>query len=203
VQGYEGLLSAAEGGTVFLDEIDDTPHSLQVKLLRVLEDRVVTRVGESRPRAVNFRIVAATNRDLRELVRKGAFGPDLYERLAIVSTVVPPLRVRLDDLPALVQHFLARFQREEPEPGRAAVTRITPEALLALRGYPWPGNIRELRNALFEALVYKRAGEELLVSDLPKRILRGDPGVASGAAAGGAIVDVRAWARPSTRSASI
>ena len=156
-KGFDGQLMAAAGGTVFLDEIDDTPLSLQMKLLRVLEDRVVTRLGESEPRQVDFRIVAATNRDLRELIARGAFGADLYERLAIVSIHLPPLRERQEDLPPLIEHFIARFQREEPTSPQGPV-RVTPEALAALEAYPWPGNIRELRNVLFEVLVYKRAG---------------------------------------------
>ncbi|MBJ6760239.1 sigma 54-interacting transcriptional regulator [Myxococcaceae bacterium JPH2] len=169
--GFDGQLMAAEHGTVFLDEIDDTPLSLQMKLLRVLEDRVVTRLGESEPRKVDFRILAATNRDLRELIAKGAFGADLYERLAIVSIHLPPLRERAEDLPALAEHFIARFQREEPTAPQGPL-HVTPEALAALQAYPWPGNIRELRNVLFEVLVYKRAGAEILPSDLPRRVLK-------------------------------
>jgi DNA-binding NtrC family response regulator len=171
VQRYDGQLQAAEGGTVFLDEIDDTPLELQVKLLRVLEDRVVSRLGENVWHAVDFRILAATNRDLEPLIQAGLFGSDLYERLAIVSIHVPPLRDRLEDLPALAGHFMARFAREQ---GRPPVTRIRSDALEAMRAYPWPGNIRELRNAIYETLVYKRAGDELLLSDLPQRILRHD-----------------------------
>jgi len=170
-KGFDGQLMAAAGGTVFLDEIDDTPVSLQMKLLRVLEDRVVTRLGESEPRQVDFRIVAATNRDLRELIARGVFGADLYERLAIVSIHLPPLRERQEDLPPLIEHFIARFQREEPSSPQGPI-HVTPEALAALVAYPWPGNIRELRNVLFEVLVYKRAGNEILPSDLPRRVLR-------------------------------
>jgi DNA-binding NtrC family response regulator len=173
VREYAGLVSAAEGGTVFLDEIDDTPHALQVKLLRVLEDRMVSRLGENVWRKVDFRLVAATNRNLRDLVAAGQFGADLYERLAVVSIELPPLRERMEDLPALVEHFVERFYAEEP--GIAAQGRVrstTPEALAALAEYSWPGNIRELRNVLFGALVSKRGGDELLLSDLPQRLLR-------------------------------
>jgi len=101
VRAYDGLVSAAQGGTVFLDEIDDTPHPLQVKLLRVLEDRTVNRLGENAWRKVDFRIIAATNRDLRKLVEQGAFGADLYERLAVLAIHLPPLRERVEDLPPL------------------------------------------------------------------------------------------------------
>jgi DNA-binding NtrC family response regulator len=171
VQRYDGQLMAAAGGTVFLDEIDDTPPETQVKLLRVLEDRVVSRLGENVWHEVDFRLIAATNRDLRPLVAAGLFGADLYERLAIVSIHLVPLRERLDDLPDLARYFIARFGREQ---GRSAVTGIRSDAIDRLRGYPWPGNIRELRNVLYETLVYKRAGNEILLSDLPRRILKGE-----------------------------
>ena len=159
VRAYEGQLTAAAGGTVFLDEVDDTPLPFQVKLLRVLEDRVVSRIGENESQVVDFRILAATNRDLVPLCAAGAFGADLYERLAIVSIRMPPLRERIADLPALVTHFARRFYREEPEAtARHKVEGATPAALAALCAYSWPGNIRELRNVIFEALVHKRAG---------------------------------------------
>jgi len=169
VQAYDGQLMAAAGGTVFLDEIDDTPIETQVKLLRVLEDRVVSRLGENVWHEVDFRILAATNRDLEPLVASGRFGADLYERLAIVRIHLAPLRERVEDLPGLARHFLDRFAREQQRP---AVESIRADALRALTAYPWPGNIRELRNVIFETLVYKRAGRELLPSDLPLRILR-------------------------------
>lgn len=168
VQRYDGQLMAAEGGTVFLDEIHETPLETQVKLLRVLEDRVVSRLGENAWHEVDFRILAATNRDLRSLIEAGAFGADLYERLAIVTIHLPPLRERVEDLPALVRHFMGRFAAEQ---GRPAVGAIQPAALGALAAYPWPGNIRELRNVIYETLAYKRAGDELLLSDLPRRLL--------------------------------
>jgi DNA-binding NtrC family response regulator len=168
VQRYDGQLMAAAGGTVFLDEIDDTPLETQTKLLRVLEDRVVSRLGENVWHEVDFRILAATNRDLRQLIAEGFFGADLYERLAIVTIQLAPLRERLQDLPALARHFMARFAREQNRP---EVTAITDDALAVLLAYPWPGNIRELRNVIYETLVYKRAGTEILLSDLPKRML--------------------------------
>jgi transcriptional regulator with PAS, ATPase and Fis domain len=177
VKNFDGQLGAAAGGSVFLDEIDDTPLSLQMKLLRVLEDRVVTRLGESDARRVDFRIVAATNRDLKQLVARGEFGADLFERLATVRIEMPPLRARLDDLPALIALLLKRFDDDESnvdDGARERIVSVSPQALAALAAYPWPGNIRELRNVIFEALVYKRGGDELLLSDLPRRLLQRD-----------------------------
>jgi DNA-binding NtrC family response regulator len=168
VQRYDGQLMAAEGGTVFLDEVDDTSPETQVKLLRVLEDRVVSRLGENVWHQVDFRLLAATNRDLAPLIEAGLFGQDLYERLAIITIRLAPLRERPEDLPQLAGHIMARFAREQQRP---LVTGIRPAALRALQAYPWPGNIRELRNVLFETLVYKRGGAEILLSDVPKRVL--------------------------------
>ena len=172
VRDYAGQLAAAEGGSVFLDEIDDTPPTLQTKLLRVLEDRVVSQLGKNEWHRVDFRIVAATNRDLQELIQRGEFGQDLYERLAILQVKLPPLRERAEDLPALVAHFVERFYSEEPPPpGRAQIRGVSPRALAALSAYHWPGNIRELRNTIYESLVGKVRGDELLLSDLPRRVL--------------------------------
>ncbi len=168
---YDGQLTAGEGGTVFLDEIDDTPMVLQNKLLRVLEDRVISRLGENEWRKVDFRVVAATNRDLKRLIARGEFGADLFERLSTVQVTLPPLRDRLEDLPLLVKQLVDRFYGEDPLAAkRGRVTQLTPEALELLRAYPWPGNIRELRNVVFGALVSKRTGDALLVSDLPRRL---------------------------------
>ena len=179
VADYDGLIRAAASGTVFLDEVDDTPKTLQVKLLRVLEDHVTSRLGENVWREVDFRIVAATNRDLDGLVQRGEFGADLYQRLAIVKIVVPPLRDRRDDLPELAVRLVARYYREEPAaPHR--VTRISPAALAALARYPWPGNVRELRNVVFHALVRKLGGDELLLSDLPEHVVRDAPPAQAG-----------------------
>jgi DNA-binding NtrC family response regulator len=172
VATVDGKLLAAGGGTVFLDEIDDTPLSIQAKLLRVLEDGQVTRVGETTGRQADFRIVAATNRDLHRLIAEGRFGDDLYQRLAIVRIVLPPLRERPEDIPVLARHFIARFyEREAGSAGAAAsgqgrVRDLSARALEALVHHAWPGNIRELRNVIYQALVYKRAGQEILLTDL-------------------------------------
>src|SRR3569623_1811194 len=174
VADYDGLIRAAVGGTVFLDEVDDTPKTLQIKLLRVLEDRVVSRLGEHAWRRVDFRIIPATTRALVELVRKGDFGGDLYQRLAIVRIERPPLRDRAADLPELCAHLIARFYRDEPA-AKHRVTRISPPAMAALLRYPWPGTVRELSNVLFHGLVRKLFGDELLLSALPEHVVRGQP----------------------------
>jgi transcriptional regulator with GAF, ATPase, and Fis domain len=179
VREYDGLVAAAEGGTVFLDEIDDTPYALQVKLLRVLEDRIISRLGENAWREVDFRTLAATNRDLRVLIHQGSFGEDLYERLSTVQIELPPLRERLEDLPVLVLQLFERYYAEDRTPARRArVGAVTPEALEVLKAYAWPGNVRELRNVIYGALVGKKAGEELLVSDLPRRLWKREEGAA-------------------------
>jgi transcriptional regulator with PAS, ATPase and Fis domain len=172
VQQYDGQLMAAQGGTVFLDEIDDTPLETQVKLLRVLEDRVVSRIGQNEWHEVDFRLLAATNRDLAALVSLGLFGEDLYSRLAIVTIRLPPLRERPEDIEDLALQFAARFAREQQ---RSGPITLGPQVARALQGYPWPGNIRELRNVIYETLVYKRAGSEVLLSDLPGRVLKRSP----------------------------
>jgi transcriptional regulator with PAS, ATPase and Fis domain len=169
--GYDGLVSAAEGGTVFLDEVDDMPKALQVKMLRVLEDRVISRLGENKWRAVNFRIVAATNRNLERLIQSEEFGADLYQRLATVRIELPPLRERLADLEPLAMKLIEAYYRDDPAAiQRHQVRHISPDAFRLLEHYRWPGNIRELRNVIVESLVSKRTGTALLASDLPRRL---------------------------------
>jgi transcriptional regulator with GAF, ATPase, and Fis domain len=182
VHQYDGQLMAAQGGTVFLDEIDDTPLETQVKLLRVLEDRIVSRLGQNEWHEVDFRLLAATNRDLAALVSQGLFGEDLYARLAIVTIRLPPLRERPEDVEALVLQFAARFVREQQ---RSGPITLDAQVVRALQAYPWPGNIRELRNVIYETLVYKRAGTEILLADLPARVLKRSPD--SGASPAGEI----------------
>jgi transcriptional regulator with PAS, ATPase and Fis domain len=169
---YDGQLLAGEKGTVFLDEIDDTPSSLQTKLLRVLEDKVVSRLGENVWRKIDFRIIAATNRDLKVMIENGQFGDDLYERFSTVEIVLPPLRERLEDLAPLTLQLIERYYLEDP-PARLKhqVQAVSAEALMLLKDYRWPGNVRELRNVIFGALVAKRCGDELLISDLPLKII--------------------------------
>ncbi|MBP6839906.1 MAG: sigma 54-interacting transcriptional regulator [Kofleriaceae bacterium] len=148
VRDKVGLFEEADGGTLFLDEIGELPLELQVKLLRVLQEGEIRRVGDSAVLTVDVRLVAATLRDLAELVRAGRFREDLYYRLNVLPVAVPPLRERSDDVPALVAHFAAAFLRKH---GRAAA--FADDAIALLRDQPWPGNVRELENAVERALV--------------------------------------------------
>lgn len=145
----KGKLETADGGTVFLDEIGDMPLPLQAKLLRVLQDREFQRVGGTKTVSVNIRIIAATNKDLRQAVKAGQFREDLYFRLNVVTLTLPPLRERPGDVPALAQFFLDRHTRDAKRPGMA----LSQAALDTLARYPWPGNIRELDNVIARAVV--------------------------------------------------
>ncbi len=144
-----GKFQAAHGGTLFLDEIGDMPLALQVKILRALQERSVTRVGDSRPEPVDLRVVAATHRVLEDEIKRGTFREDLYYRLNVVAIHLPPLRERGDDVVVLGKYFLARYGREFG----AKVRGFTPGALVAMRKYAWPGNIRELENRVKKAVV--------------------------------------------------
>jgi DNA-binding NtrC family response regulator len=146
----DGLFVTADGGTLFLDEISTMKVELQAKLLRVLEDKAIRRLGGTAETRVDVRIVAATNRNLDELVRSGQFREDLYHRLNVVELRLPPLRERADDIPALVGFFIQKYNREM---GRN-VQAVSPAALQALKAYPWPGNIRQLRNAVERAMLF-------------------------------------------------
>jgi two-component system response regulator HydG len=149
VERRAGLVERATGGTLFLDEIGDMTLAVQAKLLRVLQEREVMRVGGARPIPVDVRVVAATHRDLEGAVRAGRFREDLYFRLKVASLRVPPLRERPEDVPLLAQHFLARFAARHDRPG----LRFAPDALAALAQRAWPGNVRELENAIEQAVV--------------------------------------------------
>jgi transcriptional regulator with PAS, ATPase and Fis domain len=157
-----GLIESASGGTLFLDEISELSPDLQVKLLRVLEERSVVRVGGTVRIRVDFRLVAATNRDLEQWVQEGRFRQDLYYRLKVVSLTLPSLRQRIEDIPLFVQHFLEMFNAEL---GRG-VTGVHPAVLSALKRHHWPGNVRELRN-LMESLVLFARDQEITLEDLP------------------------------------
>jgi DNA-binding NtrC family response regulator len=163
-----GRFELADGGTLFLDEIGDIPPSTQVKLLRVLEEREVTRVGGVVSIPVNVRVIAATNRPLREMVEEGSFRSDLYYRLNVLSMYLPPLRDRKADIPVLVRRFIAEFSRRHDR----AFHGISADAMEMLARYSWPGNVRELRN-LIESMVVLAPGHEIGVADIPPQIRDG------------------------------
>jgi two-component system response regulator HydG len=163
-----GRFELAHEGTLFLDEVGDLPPSVQVKLLRVLQERRFERVGGEATVEVDVRLVSATNRDLPELVREGRFREDLYYRLDVVAIRLPALRERPGDVEELARHFLARAA---PRLGRAAVTGFTPDALELLRRHRWPGNVRELENVVEQALVFAE-GEVVVAADLPDTLRR-------------------------------
>jgi DNA-binding NtrC family response regulator len=157
----KGLLELADGGTVFLDEIGDMPAALQAKLLRFLEERRFRRVGGTREISVDVRIIAATNRELEQLIDEGKFRRDLLFRLNVVTIDLPPLRARGNDVRMLAQHFIEKFSREFKKP----VGRISAAAVDRLSTYPWPGNVRELRNVIERAVLLCR-GEQIEPDDL-------------------------------------
>ena len=163
-----GRFELADTGTLFLDEIGEVPSSTQVKLLRVLEEREVTRVGSGQPIPVDVRVVAATNRPLREHVEEGGFRADLYYRLNVLRIYLPPLRDRRDDIPLLVRRFVAEFSRQHDRPFHG----ISADAMALLAEYPWPGNVRELRN-LVESMVVLAPGREIGAEDIPRAIRDG------------------------------
>jgi transcriptional regulator with GAF, ATPase, and Fis domain len=166
VRDRAGRFEVAARGTLFLDEAGDLPLHLQVKLLRVLQERTFERVGENRTREADVRIVAATNRDLRRAVEEGTFREDLYYRLRVFPIEIPPLRERRADIEPLARYLLGRVAARQ---GRAL--RFSPEALRALLAYSWPGNVRELENALEFAVAVVR-GQTLQPEDLPPEVLQ-------------------------------
>jgi DNA-binding NtrC family response regulator len=157
-----GRLELAHGGTLFLDEIGEIGMRMQIDLLRVLEDRVFYRVGGTQPMEADFRVIAATNRDLQNAIKEGSFREDLFYRLNVISFQMPPLKARKEDLPLLAEHFLYRFSQETNKP----IDKISREAMDELMLYDWPGNIRELENAVERAVVVGK-GREILPKDLP------------------------------------
>jgi len=162
----KGKMELANGGTVFLDEIGDVSQELQTKLLRFLQEREFDRVGGVKPIHVDVRIVAATNRDLDIAVKEGRFREDLYHRLNVVPIMLPALRERREDIPALARHFLQRFAKEV----KKNLSEINEEALGKLSAYDWPGNVRELANVIERAVVLGQ-GPEIASHDLPARIV--------------------------------
>lgn len=161
--GQKGKFEQASGGTLFLDEIGEMPLEMQVPLLRVLEDKIVYPVGGGKPRRVDFKVIAATNKNLRKEIEKGTFRQDLYYRLNILSIKIPALRERKGDIPLLIDHFLKRFQRD--------ILDMNQNLLMFLQQYSWPGNIRELKNTL-ERIVYLSQGTAMNVNLLPPDLLQ-------------------------------
>lgn len=161
-QGKPGKFELAHNGTIFLDEIGDMPMALQVKLMRVLEDKEVERVGARKPKRINFRVISATNRNLKKLMDEKAFRLDLFYRLNVVHIHLPALREIRDDIPALVKHLLTRLSIGE----RPQIQRMSKEALEAMQGYHWPGNVRELRNVIERAMIVSRK-DIIEMEDMP------------------------------------
>jgi two-component system response regulator HydG len=161
----KGLFDAADGGTIFLDEIGDIPPPTQVRLLRVLQEGEIKRVGSAEAIRVDVRVIAATHRDLPKLVKGGKFREDLFYRLNVINVPLPPLRERVEDIPLLAHHFLRRYTERLGKKVRA----VAPEAIDLCSGYRWPGNVRELENAIERAVVLCR-GDTIVPADLPPAV---------------------------------
>jgi two-component system, NtrC family, response regulator PilR len=170
VSNRKGLFEAAEGGTIFLDEIGETTPAMQVKLLRVLQERCIRRVGGIEEIPVDCRVVAATNRDLSQMVEDNTFRNDLYYRISVIPVEMPPLRGRRSDIPELVRHFLEKYSASA---GRARL-EISEEAIRYLEGYDWPGNVRELENTIERAVALEPTSM-VRPERLPDRILKYKP----------------------------
>jgi transcriptional regulator with PAS, ATPase and Fis domain len=178
VNAKPGLIELADGGSLLLDEIGDMEPDSQVKLLRVLETGMFFRVGGTRPRRVDVRLIAATNRDLAAAMKGGQFREDLYYRINTITVLLPPLRERPEDIELLAQHFLDTN-------ATYGLKRLNPAALAALESYGWPGNVRELRHAIERGVILCK-GDEIAVADLPSEVVGQGSGSASPAAAGSA-----------------
>jgi len=162
VASTQGLFASAEGGTLFLDEITEIPTTIQVKLLRTIQEREVRRVGDTRDTKINVRLIAASNRDLGKAVADGSLREDLFYRLNVIPVHLPPLRERREDIPLLVSHFIQKLSGQLGK----RLTGVVPDALAVLERYHWPGNIRELENVIERAIVLG-SGEVLGVDALP------------------------------------
>jgi len=161
----EGLFRAADGGTIFLDEIMEMSPELQVKLMRVLQERKIRHLGDTREISVNVRVIAATNKPIQESLEAGSIRKDLYYRLSVITIHLPPLRDRVEDLPLLIEHFLKKHHAEY----NSSVKSVEPSAIEVLSKYPWPGNVRELENLVEMLLAYAKS-PVIRVTDLPERI---------------------------------
>jgi two-component system, NtrC family, response regulator HupR/HoxA len=170
IKDKKGLFEIADGGTFFLDEVGDMSPSLQVKLLRVLQEGSFTPVGSTETRTVDVRVIAATHKDLHKMVERGEFREDLYYRINVIKIQIPPLRDRMDDLPVLVEHFLRKHFRTRPGAAQKRPPRFGDDALEAFRRYPWPGNIRELENEIERCMVLGGDLEEMPEELLSQRV---------------------------------
>jgi two-component system, NtrC family, response regulator PilR len=170
ISNRKGRFDLAQHGTIFLDEIGDMPHLLQVKLLRVLQERVIEPVGSSETMPIDVRVIAATHRDLEKAVSEGKFREDLFYRLNVIPIKMPALKDRREDIPLLISYFLDRFVSAD----RSNEISFAPLTMDLLMGYDWPGNVRELENVI-ERLVILRGGNEILPEDLPAKIFRSNP----------------------------
>lgn len=170
ISNRKGRFELAQGGTIFLDEIGDMPQLLQVKLLRVLQERQIEPVGSSENVNIDVRVIAATHRDLEKAVQEGRFREDLFYRLNVIPIRMPALKERREDIPLLISHFLDRFVSAD----RSNEISFAPLTMDLLMGYDWPGNVRELENVI-ERLVILRGGYEILPEDLPAKIFRSNP----------------------------
>ena len=164
--GKKGKFQLANGGTIFLDEIGDMPLPVQTKLLRVLQESVVERIGGTKPIPIDIRVICATNKNIEQMVEEGAFREDLYYRLNIIPIELPPLRKRKEDLPALIEYYIAYYNQKLGKSMRG----VSPEALQTLTSYDWPGNVREMKN-IIEYLENIAEGEIIQLSDLPDHIV--------------------------------
>lgn len=163
--GKPGKFELADNGTLFLDEIGDMPLSLQVKLLRVLQEQEFERIGATKPTKVNVRIISATNKDLAELINRGKFREDLYYRIHVIHLHIPPLRERLDDIPVLCTHFINKINRKTSK----NINGISPQVIHSFQRYHWPGNIRQLENVLERAFHFSQTNW-IEKSHLPKEM---------------------------------
>jgi DNA-binding NtrC family response regulator len=171
IRDKDGLFKVASGGTFFLDEVGNTSLAIQVKLLRVLEDKKITPVGDTKTTDVDVRLIAATNADLEEDVRAGRFRADLFYRLNVIPIDIPPLRERMEDLPLLVDHFVHKFC----DKAKTRLRKVSKEALELLKGYAWPGNVRELENIIERAILLNRS-DMLEPSDFPEKLAQQQSG---------------------------
>ncbi len=166
-QSTLGFIRSAEGGTLFLDEIGELPLAAQAKLLRCLQERVVVPVGSSKPVSVDVRLIAATHRDLRAMVKRGEFRQDLYYRIDVVKIPTPPLRERIEDIPALMEHFIIELAELYGE----RVKRVGTGVIQAVARYGWPGNVRELSNAVEHAYILSMQ-DQIVLADLPGAVTK-------------------------------